>query len=121
MNDKNDAYALALSYIASAIIHAYDTQGTLNLTHVKSTAAKKFKIHGLPRLADILQAIPQSHRAHVVPYLVSKPVRTASGVAVVAVMSKVSNHIDCMENVLYFVFIDEIPHLSQPIPKTYSL
>jgi hypothetical protein len=86
---KNDSYALALSYIASAIIHAYDTQGTLNLTQVKSAAAKKFKIKGIPRLSDILQAIPQTHRSHVVPYLVSKPVRTASGVAVVAVMSKV--------------------------------
>jgi elongator complex protein 3 len=87
-SSSNDTFALALSYIASAILHAYDTQATLNLTQVKASAAKKFKLQGIPRLADILQAIPASHRANLVPYLVTKPVRTASGVAVVAVMSK---------------------------------
>ena len=39
-------------------------------------------------MADILQGLPIAYRAKLWPFLKTKPVRTASGVAVVAVMSK---------------------------------
>lgn len=39
-------------------------------------------------MADILQSIPLKERGKLYPFLRTKPVRTASGVAVVAVMSK---------------------------------
>ena len=39
-------------------------------------------------MADILQGLPIAYRAQLWPFLKTKPVRTASGVAVVAVMSK---------------------------------
>jgi elongator complex protein 3 len=42
----------------------------------------------LPRLLDILAALPESRRAALAPYLTVKPVRSASGIAVVAVMCK---------------------------------
>jgi elongator complex protein 3 len=86
--DPAQAYTLAISYIVTALMKAYDTGDTLNLSRLKSQAAKKYKIQGIPRLSDILQSIPLSHRNQLLPYLKSKPVRTASGVAVVAVMSK---------------------------------
>jgi elongator complex protein 3 len=38
--------------------------------------------------SDILHGLPVQYRAKLWPYLKTKPVRTASGVAVVAVMSK---------------------------------
>ena len=86
--DPAHAYTLAISHIVTALIKAYDTGDTLNLSKLKQQAAKKYKIQGIPRLSDILQSIPISHRNQLLPYLKSKPVRTASGVAVVAVMSK---------------------------------
>lgn len=86
--DPAEAYTLAISYIVTSLMKAYDTGDTLNLSKLKSQAAKKYKIQGIPRLSDILQSIPISHRNQLLPYLKSKPVRTASGVAVVAVMSK---------------------------------
>ena len=40
------------------------------------------------RPLQIIAAVPDEHRAVLVPQLRAKPVRTASGIAVVAIMSK---------------------------------
>mmetsp|Transcript_10679 Transcript_10679/g.13511 ORF Transcript_10679/g.13511 Transcript_10679/m.13511 type:complete len:554 (+) Transcript_10679:147-1808(+) len=86
--DVSHAYSLAVSHVVTELIKAYDTGATLNLSKLKSNSAKKHKLQGIPRLPDILNAIPLSHKQQLIPFLKSKPVRTASGVAVVAVMSK---------------------------------
>jgi histone acetyltransferase (RNA polymerase elongator complex component) len=39
-------------------------------------------------VVEILAAIPDSHKDKLIPLLKAKPVRTASGIAVVAVMAK---------------------------------
>jgi len=81
-------YALAISFIVNDLIKAYEDGETLNFTRLKGAASKKFKLQGIPKMADILQALPIQYRSKLWPYLKTKPVRTASGVAVVAVMSK---------------------------------
>jgi elongator complex protein 3 len=85
---KTKPYALAIQYIVHALIECYTAGGTLNLTKLKGEASKKFKLQGIPRMSDILQGLPTEYRASLWPWLQTKPVRTASGVAVVAVMSK---------------------------------
>ena len=85
---KANNYALAVSSIVSQLIDAYEAGEKLNFTACKGAAAKKYKLTGIPKMADILQALPVQYRAKLWPYLKTKPVRTASGVAVVAVMSK---------------------------------
>lgn len=42
----------------------------------------------IPKLVDIIAAIPANYKSQLLPYVKAKPIRTASGVAVVAVMSK---------------------------------
>lgn len=81
-------YALAISHIVKELITSYESGATLNLTKLKGDAAKKFTLQGIPKMADILQGLPITYRAKLWPFLKTKPVRTASGVAVVAVMSK---------------------------------
>lgn len=81
-------YALAISYVVQELIHSYENGETLNLTQLKSVASKKFKLKGIPKMADLLQGLPVNYKSKLWPYLQTKPVRTASGVAVVAVMSK---------------------------------
>ena len=76
-------YALAVSHVVTELIKAYDAGDTLNFTKLKGTAAKKYRLQGIPKLADILQALPIAYRAKLWPFLQTKPVRTASGVAVV--------------------------------------
>ncbi len=56
------------------------------LTQLRNSVASKYKLTHTPKLADILRSIPAQYLRAVGPYLKHKPVRTASGVAVVAVM-----------------------------------
>ena len=81
-------YALAVSHIVQTLIAAYDTNQSLNFTALKARTARSHKLPGVPRLTDILSSIPSEYRPKLLPFLRQKPVRTASGVAVVAVMSK---------------------------------
>ncbi|KAL7536105.1 hypothetical protein ACHAXR_010180 [Thalassiosira sp. AJA248-18] len=81
-------YALAISHIVQTLITAYDSNQSLNFTALKAKSARKYKLPGVPRITDILSSIPIDYKPKLLPFLRQKPVRTASGVAVVAVMSK---------------------------------
>mmetsp|Transcript_15768 Transcript_15768/g.24000 ORF Transcript_15768/g.24000 Transcript_15768/m.24000 type:complete len:566 (-) Transcript_15768:52-1749(-) len=87
-SSNNRNYALAVSSIVSILVQAYQDGSELNFTKVKAEASRKFKLQGIPRIADIIQHIPLEYRDKLLPFLKQKPVRTASGVAIVAVMSK---------------------------------
>ena len=60
----------------------------ININAIRSRISSKHKLTTQPKLVDIIAAIPQEFRSTLLPYLRAKPVRTASGVAVVAVMCK---------------------------------
>lgn len=60
----------------------------LNLNGVRSRIARKYKLSTQPKMVDIIAAIPEEYKPILLPRLKVKPVRTASGVAVVAVMCK---------------------------------
>ncbi|EJK53738.1 hypothetical protein THAOC_26764 [Thalassiosira oceanica] len=85
---SNTNYALAISHIVQTLISSYDSNESLNFTALKAKAARKYKLPGVPRITDILASIPVDYKPKLLPFLRQKPVRTASGVAVVAVMSK---------------------------------
>lgn len=87
-SDEKSNYALAISSIVQDLIAAYQEGAQLNFTKLKGAKAKKYKLPGIPKMSDILQAIPIEYKSKLHPFLKTKPVRTASGVAVVAVMSK---------------------------------
>ena len=87
-SSKSSSYALAVSFVVQELIQSYEAGASLNLTQLKGRASKQFHLRGIPRMSDILQALPLHYRSKLWPYLLTKPVRTASGVAVVAVMSK---------------------------------
>lgn len=50
--------------------------------------SRKYALARAPKLVEMIAAVPEEHRATLLPQLRAKPVRTASGIAVVAVMSK---------------------------------
>lgn len=81
-------YVRAVSEIVTALIRAYEAQIPINLSRIKGEMAKKHRLGYIPKLVDIIAAVPEDYRGKLLPYIKAKPVRTASGVAVVAVMSK---------------------------------
>jgi elongator complex protein 3 len=58
------------------------------LTKLKTKVASQNKLAKMPKIVDILAALPESHKDKLTPFLKGKPIRTASGIAVVAVMAK---------------------------------
>lgn len=60
----------------------------VNLNRLKCDLARKYGTDSQPRLVDIIAAVPHEHKPILLPKLRAKPVRTASGIAVVAVMCK---------------------------------
>jgi histone acetyltransferase (RNA polymerase elongator complex component) len=57
-DSSNSSYALAVSFIVSELIRAYESGSELNFTQLKGTASRKFRLKGIPKMADILQALP---------------------------------------------------------------
>lgn len=78
----------ACSDIVAELLVQVRTGREPNLGGIKSRIASKHGLKTQPKLVDIIAAIPEAHRALLVPWVRAKPVRTASGVAVVAVMCK---------------------------------
>jgi elongator complex protein 3 len=53
----------------------------VNLNGLRLNYARKNKLGNVPKLVDIIAAIPDQHRATLLPRLKAKPIRTASGVS----------------------------------------
>lgn len=85
---QHQAYVNAVAEVVNMLQSAYDLQVPINLSKIKGEVAKKHKLAYIPKLVDIIAAIPDDYKERLLPYVKAKPVRTASGVAVVAVMSK---------------------------------
>ncbi|KAH8923030.1 histone acetyltransferase ELP3 [Atractiella rhizophila] len=79
---------LATSTIVQKLITSYRENKPINLNAIRNKICKQYKLHQGPRLVDIIKAVPEEWKDRLVGGLRAKPVRTASGIAVVAVMSK---------------------------------
>lgn len=67
--------------IVRALLDAHTAGRNVNLNALKTEIAKKHQAAVLPRLVDIIAAVPQEVRDILLPKLRAKPVRTASGVS----------------------------------------
>eukprot|EP01036_Dinobryon_divergens_P022191 gene22192-30431_t len=88
MEKEREHYVSAIAEVINALVKAYDAQVSVNLSKIKGEISKKHKLSCIPKLVDIIAAVPDAYKSKLLPYIKAKPVRTASGVAVVAVMSK---------------------------------
>ncbi|XP_068680965.1 elongator complex protein 3 isoform X2 [Montipora foliosa] len=79
---------ITVSDIVSQLITAHEKGNDVNLNKIKGQAASKYGLTSQPRLVDIIAAVPPAYKKVLLPKLKAKPVRTASGIAVVAVMCK---------------------------------
>ena len=84
----SSARAAALSEIADALLAALAARAPVNVARLKQTVAARHGLTSTPKLIELVAALPESARDKLIPFLRTKPVRSASGVAVVAVMCK---------------------------------
>eukprot|EP00171_Calliarthron_tuberculosum_P016276 IDg16276t1 len=78
----------AIGDIVAQLIRAQESGEKIQLNKIKKEVSRRHGLHEFPKQVDILSAVPATHRASLAPLLRAKPIRTASGIAVVAVMSK---------------------------------
>jgi len=77
-----------ISEIINQLVDAHEKKKDINLNRLKGSICRKYGLSSQPRLVDIIAAVPAAHKKTLIPKLKAKPIRTASGIAVVAVMCK---------------------------------
>ncbi|XP_041044100.1 elongator complex protein 3 [Carcharodon carcharias] len=79
---------MTIADVLKQLIEAHEQGKDVNLNKMKTKTSSKYGLTSQPRLVDIIAAVPPQYRKVLVPKLKAKPIRTASGIAVVAVMCK---------------------------------
>ncbi|KAK5853301.1 hypothetical protein PBY51_007099 [Eleginops maclovinus] len=79
---------MTIADVINQLVEAHEEGKDINLNKVKTKTSAKYGLESQPRLVDIIAAVPPQYRRALVPKLKAKPIRTASGIAVVAVMCK---------------------------------
>lgn len=79
---------MTIADVIKQLVEAHEEGKDINLNKVKTKTSAKYGLEAQPRLVDIIAAVPPHYRRALVPKLKAKPIRTASGIAVVAVMCK---------------------------------
>ena len=85
---REERMVACIGDIITELANAHDAGKDVNLNKLKTRLASIHSLETSPRLVDIIAAVPPQHKKTLVPKLKAKPVRTASGIAVVAVMCK---------------------------------
>lgn len=88
MPPEHERFLSCCSDISIELINSLQTNKDVNLNGLVGRLSKKYKLKSQPRLTDIISSIPDQYKKYLLPKLKAKPVRTASGIAVVAVMCK---------------------------------
>lgn len=85
---SNSTNVQVVAEIVQELIKAYEQGRTVQLSSVRKRVLGKHRTKTAPKLVEIIAAIPSEYKESLLPQLRAKPVRTASGVAIVAVMCK---------------------------------
>ncbi|XP_030024546.2 elongator complex protein 3 [Manduca sexta] len=85
---KEEKMVIVISEIIQELLIAHRQGKDVNLNKMKTRISSKYGLGTSPRLVDIIAAVPADAKKILLPKLKAKPIRTASGIAVVAVMCK---------------------------------
>ncbi|GFU00399.1 elongator complex protein 3 [Nephila pilipes] len=101
---KDELMVMTVAEIVQELIKAHKSNTSVNLNRVKCEVSSKYGLQSQPKLVDIIAAVPPDYKKILLPKLKAKPVRTASGIVVVAVMCKPHRcpHINMTGNVCVY-------------------
>ena len=58
--------------VVSALQKAYDSQVPINLSKLKQDISKKHKLRFMPKIVDIIAAVPDDYKDKLLPYIKAK-------------------------------------------------
>lgn len=79
---------LVVKEIIESLLEAHKNAQDVDLTRLRCNIAAKYQLSKLPTLVDIISGVPNQYKSILLPKLRAKPIRSASGIAVIAVMCK---------------------------------
>ncbi|XP_058822970.1 elongator complex protein 3 [Topomyia yanbarensis] len=85
---RDERMLIVVGEIIQELLKAHQEGKDVNLNRLKTRLASNYGLSSAPRLVDIIAAVPHEAKPILLPKLKAKPIRTASGIAVVAVMCK---------------------------------
>ncbi|XP_055598487.1 elongator complex protein 3 [Uranotaenia lowii] len=85
---REERMLIVVGEIIQELLKAHHDGKDVNLNRLKTRLASNYGLSSAPRLVDIIAAVPHEAKPILLPKLKAKPIRTASGIAVVAVMCK---------------------------------
>ncbi|XP_015515627.1 elongator complex protein 3 isoform X1 [Neodiprion pinetum] len=85
---KEERMMMTIGEIIQDLLTAHEERRDVDLNKLKTRISSKYGLSSSPRLVDIIAAVPLDAKKILLPKLKAKPIRTASGIAVVAVMCK---------------------------------
>ncbi|EZA53432.1 hypothetical protein DMN91_004513 [Ooceraea biroi] len=85
---KEERMMMTIGEIIQELLKAHHENRDIDLNKLKTQISSKYGLNSSPKLVDIIAAVPSDVKHILVPKLKAKPIRTASGIAVVAVMCK---------------------------------
>ncbi|CAG5097405.1 Similar to Elp3: Elongator complex protein 3 (Drosophila melanogaster), partial [Cotesia congregata] len=88
IESKEERMMLTIQEVIQELLVAHDEHRDVDLNKLKTRVSSKYGLESSPRLVDIIAAVPLDAKNKLIPKLKAKPIRTASGIAVVAVMCK---------------------------------
>jgi len=84
----NEMMVKAVAEIIAECIRRYDSNLSIDVIQIKNRISARFNLPRSPKLVELIAAVPEHYKKALSPFLKAKPIRTASGIAVVAVMCK---------------------------------
>ncbi|KAJ8680593.1 hypothetical protein QAD02_016380 [Eretmocerus hayati] len=85
---KEERMMMVICEIIQELLKSLEHKKDVDLNKLKTQISSKYGLSTSPRLTDIIAAVPIGVKDLLLPKLKAKPIRTASGIAVVAVMCK---------------------------------
>lgn len=79
---------LVVREIIEELIDAHERNADVDLNKLRCKVAAQYQLGKLPTLVDIISGVPYQYKPILLPKLRAKPIRSASGIAVIAVMCK---------------------------------
>jgi len=86
--DEQPGMVKLIAEIVADLVQAHKEGKDVDLDKLKAQAITKYTMKRAPKTVEIIAAIPEQYKKSLLPLIKAKPVRTASGIVVVAVMSK---------------------------------
>lgn len=71
---------ITIAEIIQHLIKAHEDKKDVNLNTLKNKISSKYGMKTSPKLVDIIAAVPFNYKKILVPKLMAKPIRSASGV-----------------------------------------